>query len=113
LALSPNKNLELKLLDDAWRAIDRVPDQLLLDQMILLRHLAAGIPVRGWSMVAPTYTMNEVIRAQAETALYIKEIVATMVKREGANKTATQAYLDEFKKHHDSELHYSPLQPKQ
>ena len=44
LALSRNKNLELQLLDDAWRAIDRIPEQSLLDQMILLRHLGAGIP---------------------------------------------------------------------
>jgi hypothetical protein len=111
LALSKNKDLELKLLDEAWRDIERAPDQYLLDQMILLRHLAAGIPVRGWTMVAPAYTTAEVIRAQAETAPYIKEIVATMSRRHGANKTATQAFLDEFKRQNDSELHYSPLEP--
>jgi hypothetical protein len=112
LALSRNKNLELKLLDDAWRAIDRIPDQSLLDQMILLRHLGADIPERGWSMVAPVYTVNEVIRAQAETAPYIKEIIAMMPKRHGDNKIATQTFLDEFKKQNESELHYLPLQPK-
>jgi hypothetical protein len=111
LALSRNKNLELKLLDDAWRAVDRIPDQSLLDQMILLRHLGAGIPERGWSMVAPIYTRNEVIRAQAETAPYIQEIVATITKRHGDNKTATQAFLDEFKKRNESKLDHSRLQP--
>jgi hypothetical protein len=113
LALSRNKNLELKLLDDAWRAVDRVPDQLLLDQIILLRHLRAGIPVRGWTMVAPAHTTDEVIRAQAETAPYIKEIVATVRKRQGDNKTATQAFLDEFKKLNDDEPRQSRLQPTQ
>ena len=112
LALSKNKDLELKLLDEAWRSVNRVPDQYLLDQMILLRHLAAGIPVRGWTMVSPG-TTAEVTRAQAETAPYIKEIVDTLSERHGANKTSTQAFLDEFKQHNDSELHYSPLQPKQ
>jgi hypothetical protein len=112
LALSKNKDLELKLLDEAWRSVNRVPDQYLLDQMILLGHLAAGIPVRGWTMVSPG-TTAEVTRAQAETAPYIKEIVDTLSERHGANKTSTQAFLDEFKKHNDSELHYSPLQPKQ
>jgi hypothetical protein len=43
---------------------------------------------------------------------YIKEIVATMPNRHGDNKTATQAFLDEFKKQNESELHYSPLRPK-
>jgi hypothetical protein len=111
LALSRNKELELKLLDEAWRAVDRVPDQALLDQMIQLRHLAAGIPVPGRTMLSPGYTRAEVIRAQAETAPFIKEIVATMSRRQGANKTATQAFLDEFRRQNDNELHSSLLEP--
>src|SRR5208282_3767795 len=100
------------LLNGAWGDVDHVPDQSLLDQMILLRHLAAGIPVPGWTMVRPGYTMDEVIRAQSETAPYIREIVATMSRRQGANKFATQAFLEEFKRQNYSELHYAPLQLK-
>jgi hypothetical protein len=112
LALSKNKDLELRLLDESWRDVDRIPDQYLLDQMIQLRHLVAGIPVRGWTMVSPGYTRDEVVRAQAETAPYIKEVVATISQRQAANKSATQAFLEEFKRQNDSELHYSLREPK-
>jgi hypothetical protein len=33
LALSKNKELELQLLDEAWRSLDRVPDWYFLDEM--------------------------------------------------------------------------------
>jgi hypothetical protein len=80
--------------------------------MILLRHLAAGIRERGWTMVSAGDTKAGVIRAQAETAPYIKEIVATLPQRRGANKTATQAFLDEFKTQNDSELRRSLPAPR-
>jgi hypothetical protein len=104
LALSRNKELELKLLDEAWRSLERVPDQYFLDEMILLRHLKAAVPVPDSGMMAPSYSKDEVIRAQAETAPYISEIIATMAQREGANRSATQAFLDEVKKQNDFEL---------
>jgi hypothetical protein len=89
------------LLDEAWRSLERVPDQYFLDEMILLRHLKAAVPVPDSGMMAPSYSKDEVIRAQAETAPYISEIIATMAQRESANRSATQAFLDEVKKQND------------
>jgi hypothetical protein len=104
LALSRNKQLELKLLDEAWRSPARVPNRYLLDEMILLRHLAAGIPVPDFGMIAPGSTKDEVVRAQAEAAIYISEIVATLTQRQKENRSATQAFLDEVKKQNAVEL---------
>jgi hypothetical protein len=104
LALSRNKELELKLLDETWRSPERVPNTYFLDEMILLRHLAAGIPVPDFGMIARGSTKDDVIRAQAEAASYINEIVATMARRQNANKAAAQAFLDELKKQNELEL---------
>jgi hypothetical protein len=101
LALSKNKELELQLLDDAWRSSDRIPDRYFLDEMIELRHLQAGIPVPDIYPVMRGRTKDEADRELAERALYIDEIVASMPQRQGANKSATQEFLDQEKKDHD------------
>jgi hypothetical protein len=104
LALSRNKQLEIELLDAAWRSPARAPDKKLLDEMILLRHLDAGIPTPDRGMIAPSYTKDQVARAHAETAPYIAEILATMNQRHGDNKSATQAFLNDLNRQNDVEL---------
>ena len=104
LALSRNKQLEIELLDAAWRSPARVPDNELLDEMILLHHLDAGIPIPDRGMIAPSHTKDQVARAHAETAPYIAEILATMNRRHGTNKSATQAFLNDVNRQHDVEL---------
>jgi hypothetical protein len=101
LALSNNRNLVLQLLDQAWRSLDRVPDQYFLDEMIELRHLEAGIPVPDYGPIARSPTKDEAVRELSERTSYIDEIVATMPQRQGANRSATQAFLDEAKKEND------------
>jgi hypothetical protein len=101
LALSKKKELELQLLDEAWRSIDRIPDQYFLDEMIELRHLQVGIPVPDSYPVVPGRTKDETVRDLAERALYIDEIAASMPQRQGANKSASQEFLDQEKKDHD------------
>jgi hypothetical protein len=104
LALSNNKKLELQLLDQAWRSLDRVPDRYFLDEMIELRHLEAGIPVPDYGPIARSPTKDEAVRELAQRTSYVDEIVATMPQRQGANRSATQAFLDEVKKENDALL---------
>jgi hypothetical protein len=101
LALSRNKELELQLLDEAWRSLDRVPDRNLLNVMIELRHLEAGIPVPDSHRFMPGPTKDEAVRELSERARYIDEIVATMPERQGANRSATQKFLEQEKKDND------------
>jgi len=101
LALSNNKKLELQLLDEAWRSSVRIPDRYFLDEMIELRHLEAGIPVPDSGPIMRSPTKDEAVHELAERASYIDEIVATMPQRQGANKSATQEFLDQVKKDND------------
>jgi hypothetical protein len=101
LALSKNKALELQLLDEAWRSLDRIPDRYFLDEMIELRHLEAGIPVPDSGRIMRIPTSDEAAHELAERASYVDEIVATMGQRQGANKLATQAFIDQEKKESD------------
>jgi hypothetical protein len=101
LALSKNKQLELQLLDEAWRSIVRIPGSSLLDEMIELRHLKAGIATPDIHPIAPRLTKDEVVRELAERTSYINEIGASMALRRGANKSATEGFLNEEKKYRD------------
>ena len=104
LALSRNKELELTLLDEAWRSVKRVPDQYLLEQMLILRQLDAGIAVQGFRPVSAGLTKEEAARELADRTQYVSEILATMSHRRGTNKSATREFLDQEKKEEDSLL---------
>jgi hypothetical protein len=93
LAISGNKDLELQLLDKAWRSQQRVPDRALLDQMIHIADLAAGIPVRGWTQIMPEPSAEEKRRSSSQQEFYRQQIEQTLAQRRGDNKAQTEAWL--------------------
>jgi hypothetical protein len=101
LALSRNKKLELQLLDTAWRSPDRIPEGYVLGEMIELRRLDKGIPVPDFGPVMAGPSKAEAVSEVAEKVQYLDEIVASLSQRQGANKTATQQFLEREKKEND------------
>jgi len=101
LALSKNKQLELQLLDNAWRSPERIPERYLLDEMIALRELEAGIPVPDTRPIMAGPSQEKAAREAAERRQYLNEIVATMALRGGPNKVAAQQFLEQENKGDD------------
>jgi hypothetical protein len=79
--------------------IAKLMDQVLAKDASCLAQ--AGIPVPNSHRVMPGRTKDGTVRDLAERALYIDEFAAFMPQRQGANKSATQEFLDQEKQDHD------------
>jgi len=105
LVLSQNKELEIGLLDEAWRSPGAVPYDRFTSKIVVLKDLEAGIPVAGskpwngmmfaWEDVAESAASDptpETERQRLERH-YLEEIVATLPQRTGQNYADTAKFL--------------------
>jgi hypothetical protein len=105
LALSQNKELEIQLLDEAWKSPAMAPDERFLSKMMLLKRLDAGVAVAGsksgnvfylsaedidWSSSA---TPGKETEDEARYRQSLEEIVATLPQRSGQNRADTAKFL--------------------
>jgi hypothetical protein len=94
LALSTNKMLELNLLEKAWTSPTVAPDGNMLNEMLELQRLAAGLPNAGWSEVAEP----ESARLRSQVARYLKLLEQAFPRKQGAARHQTEEFLRECRK---------------
>jgi hypothetical protein len=103
LASSRNLQLQLDLLEAAWRDVQRVPENNLLEAMQQTRAFLRKQTLPGWTMTVAPPTDEASKLAEQERQHYISEIVATLPLRTGENRRDTVYYLMEFNGLNDEE----------
>jgi hypothetical protein len=103
LASSRNLQLQLDLLETAWRDVRRVPENNLLEAMQQTRAFLRKQTLPGWTMTVAPPTDEASKLAEQERLRYISEIVATLPQRTGENRRDTVYYLMEFNGLNDEE----------
>jgi hypothetical protein len=103
LASSRNLQLQMDLLEAAWRDVQRVPENNLLEAMQQTRAFLRKQTLPGWTMVVAPPTDEAAKLAEQERRHYISEIVATLPQRTGENRRDTVYYLMEFNGLNDEE----------
>lgn len=103
LASSRNLQLQLELLEAAWRDVQRVPENNLLEAMQQTRAFLRKQTLPGWTMTVVPPTDEASKLAEQDRLRYISEIFATLPQRTPENRRDTVYYLMEFNGLNDEE----------
>jgi hypothetical protein len=96
LASSRNLELQLELLEAAWRDVRHVPDSSLLSAMGQTRAFMREQTLPGWQMVVMPKTDPASKIADEERRRDVSEIVETLAQRTGNNRRDTAYFLMEY-----------------
>jgi hypothetical protein len=96
LASSRNLELQLELLEAAWRDVRHVPDSSLLSAMQQTRAFMRKQTLPGWQMAAMPGTDPASKIANEERQHDVSEIVETLPQRTGNNRRDTAYFLMEY-----------------
>ncbi|MDQ2924388.1 MAG: hypothetical protein M3R43_02330, partial [Acidobacteriota bacterium] len=89
--------LQLKLLEDVWRDVRRVPDASVLGAIQQTRAFQAGKTIPGWQMLVAMPKADEATRRAA--GLHhadVQQIIDTLPQRNGQNLIDTAYFLMEY-----------------